>query len=389
MFSFSDYVDFLEGPGVRNWQFHSSGVKLINIRNIVNDNLDLSNTNNYLSENEVESKYQHFLLSVGDFVMASSGVTWGKIAEVKKMHLPLCLNTSIIKLVPRQGLEKRYLWHYIKSSVFRNQINRLITGSAQPNFGPSHLKKLKIPLPPLPIQRKIAEVLDAADRIRQRNKEVLKKYDQLAQSVFLEMFGDPVKNEKGWEVKSLGDVGALDRGISKHRPRNAPELLGGAHPLIQTGDVANSGGYIKSYKSTYSDVGLKQSRKWPIGTLCITIAANIAKTGILTFEACFPDSVVGFKPSKESTTEYVQYWLSFLQKTLEEQAPESAQKNINLKILRELSIPLPPIDLQSQFASIIERIEQQKQQAQAELEQSEALFQSLMQRAFKGDLVSS
>ncbi|HRA89425.1 MAG TPA: hypothetical protein PK992_15175, partial [Planctomycetaceae bacterium] len=82
------------------------------------------------------------------------------------------------------------------------------------------------------------------------------------------------------------------------------------------------------------DIGLRQSKMWPAGTLCITIAANIAKTGILTFDACFPDSVVGFRADDPATVEYVRVWLSFLQKALEDSAPESAQKNINLAILR-------------------------------------------------------
>ena len=149
---------------------------------------------------------------------------------------------------------------------------------------------------------------------------------------------------------NFGTVGQLDRGKSKHRPRNDPILLGGKHPLIQTGDVANSGGYITTYKATYSDIGLSQSRKWPAGTLCITIAANIANTGILEFDACFPDSVVGFKPYEFVTVEYVQAWLGFLQKIIEDAAPESAQKNINLEILRNLQIPLPHVEQQKKFS---------------------------------------
>ncbi len=201
------------------------------------------------------------------------------------------------------------------------------------------------------------------------------------------MFGDPVRNPMRWKVVNFSDVGKLDRGKSKHRPRNAPELLGGIHPLIQTGNLANCGVYLKEYTSTYSDIGLAQSKKWPSGTLCITIAANIAKTGILTFDACFPDSVVGFIPNQKTNNLYTLFWLSFLQKILEETAPESAQKNINLGILRALDFPLPPIELQNQFAERVQAIEAQKAQAQASLAQAEDLFNSLLQRAFKGELV--
>src|ERR1035438_8892162 len=98
----------------------------------------------------------------------------------------------------------------------------------------------------------------------------------------------------GWQLKKLIELGELSRGRSRHRPRHAPHLYGGPYPFIQTGDVKASGGRISSYQQTYSEAGLAQSRMWPAGTLCITIAANIAETGILAFPACFPDSIVGF-----------------------------------------------------------------------------------------------
>ena len=125
---------------------------------------------------------------------------------------------------------------------------------------------------------------------------------------------------------------------------------------------------------------------WKVGTLCITIAANIAKTGILTFNACFPDSVVGFQPNNLSSTEYVQTWFSFLQEALEATAPESAQKNINLAILRALNIPLPPLPLQQEFARRVEAIERLKTTHRESLTQLDALFASLQHRAFRGEL---
>ena len=177
-------------------------------------------------------------------------------------------------------------------------------------------------------------------------------------------------------------MGSLDRGKSKHRPRNDPKLLGGNHPLIQTGDVANCNGYIKTYTATYSDLGLAQSKKWQSGTLCITIAANIAKTGILTFDACFPDSVVGFLPNAQVTTEYVRFWLSFLQKILEDKAPESAQKNINLAILKSLEIPVPDIEKQRLFSKICADYYVISDKLELQASQADMLFQSLSQQFF-------
>ncbi|EQD30019.1 Type I restriction enzyme StySPI specificity protein, partial [mine drainage metagenome] len=136
----------------------------------------------------------------------------------------------------------------------------------------------------------------------------------------------------------------------------------------------------------YSEAGLRQSKMWPAGTLCITIAANIAKTGILTFDACFPDSVVGFRSDEPSTVEFVRCWLSFLQASLEDKAPESAQKNINLEILRALDIPTPEIHLRIEFACRVAAVESLKGNERDALAEFDVFFASLQHRAFRGEL---
>lgn len=286
------------------------------------------------------------------------------------------------------SFDAHYMRHCLLSNLFHQEFIKTVSGvgGSLLRARPSLVEKIKIPLPSLPQQKRIANILDKADAIRRKRQQAIKLADEFLRSVFLDMFGDPVTNSKGWDSKKLCMVGTLDRGVSKHRPRNAPELLGGPYPLVQTGEVANSKGYIRSYKSTYSEIGLKQSKMWPAGTLCITIAANIAKTGMLTFDACFPDSVVGFSPNALSTTEYVQFWLRFLQKILEDSAPESAQKNINLEILRNLDIPLPPVALQKEFSSRVAQVQALKEKQTIGCGHTSALFNALTQRAFQGEL---
>ena len=193
----------------------------------------------------------------------------------------------------------------------------------------------------------------------------------------------------GWPEKPLGEIGQLDRGRSRHRPRNDPRLLGGTYPLIQTGDIANSGGRITRYTQTYSELGLTQSKMWPAGTLCITIAANIANTGILEFDACFPDSVVGFVPSARTTTEYVQFLLAQLKNSLEGAATQVAQKNINLEILRKLTVPVPPIDLQNYFSKHVRNFYSYRATQALTHEKLDRLFASATTRTFSGDLAAS
>lgn len=163
-----------------------------------------------------------------------------------------------------------------------------------------------------------------------------------------------------WATPCLSELGTLNRGVSKNRPRNTPELIGGPYPLVQTGEVTNCETYIEHYDSTYSEKGLAQSKMWPKGTLCITIAANIAQTGILTFDACFPDSVVGFIAGEQVRQVFIHYWFGFFQKILDSQATQVAQKNINLKTLSELKVILPPLELQDRFVTFAEQSDKSK-----------------------------
>lgn len=315
----------------------------------------------------------------GDVLVCVVGATAGKI----NLGIDCAIGRSVAAIRPNgPRLDTNYLHHF-----FQTRVDHLRAGSqglAQGVITREMLASLQIPLPPLGEQRRIAANLDKADTLHRKRKSSLNLLEKLSKAIFFEMFGDPVRNEKSFPWKVLGEIGQLDRGVSKHRPRNDPALLGGVHPLIQTGEVANSGGYIKSYSSTYSDVGLRQSKKWPAGTLCITIAANIARTGILTFPACFPDSVVGFRHPNEGLVQYVRVWLSFLQSTLERKAPTVAQKNINLQILRNLPIALPPTDLLDQFGARLARERQLEVKFRASESSLSDLFSSLQHRAFSG-----
>jgi type I restriction enzyme S subunit len=270
------------------------------------------------------------------------------------------------------GSSSRALAEKARGATFK-QVNRADIG------------EMRMAFPAYDEQRRIAHMLDAADALLARRRVALARLEGFVHSAFLKVFGDPVRNPRSWPAGPLGKLGQLNRGVSKHRPRNAPELLGGPYPLIQTGDVASSGRLITQFRSTYSEAGLSQSKLWPVGTLCITIAANIADTGVLTFDACFPDSVVAFT-ADPATTRYVQVWLSFLQRTLRDAAPESAQKNINLKILRELPIPEPPLELRRRFAECLGVAEGIERLHIEQLTLLNALFASLQSRAFAGEL---
>lgn len=330
----------------------------------------------------IENAYPAKTVTENDLVMANTGSP-GRVFKGKNG----VLSNNLFRIrFDNNRIAKDFLYYILSSKSFQYILQQQMKGGIQKHLGHKTIGRQTIPLPPLPTQKRIVAALDKAQELIDKRMEQIRLLDELIQSTFYDMFGDPVSNPMGWEVRKLGEIGGLKRGKSKHRPRNAPELLGGKYPLVQTGDIANAGYYLNEYKQTYSEIGLKQSKMWEKGTLCITIAANIAKTAILGFDACFPDSVVAFIPSKFTEVMYIQIWFGFLQKIIEASAPESAQKNINLKILNELDIPIPPIELQNQFAEIVEKIEQQEEQMQQSLKEMEDNFNSIMQRAFKGEM---
>ncbi|MGL4481950.1 MAG: restriction endonuclease subunit S, partial [Lactococcus garvieae] len=195
-----------------------------------------------------------------------------------------------------------------------------------------------------------------------------------------------------WTWATITQLGELNRGKSKHRPRNDPSLYGGDYPFVQTGDVRAADGLLTTYKQTYSEKGLAQSRLWPKGTLCITIAANIAETAILGVDACFPDSVVGFIPQNEKVAvEYIEFFFRTAREDLDRYAPATAQKNINLAILETVSVPLMSIEEQREL--VLQVTEKLASAGRAEstidgkIKHAASLKSSILTKAFAGELV--
>ena len=281
-----------------------------------------------------------------------------------------------------EGIDRQYLYYFLRSDLGRQMIKAKASGSVRDNLKLDMLKEMTIPDISVEQQKFCSSVLDKLHKLIQMRQQELQKLDEFIKARFVELFGDPVSNSYGLPEATLPDLGEFGRGVSKHRPRNDIKLLGGKYPLIQTGDIANAGLYITSYSNTYSELGLRQSKMWDKGTLCITIAANIAKTAILEFDACFPDSVVGFIANERTNNIFIHYWFSFFQAILESQAPESAQKNINLKILSELKVIVPEKRKQDEFASFVKLIDKLKATIQKSIDEAQTLFDSLMQEYF-------
>lgn len=232
-------------------------------------------------------------------------------------------------------------------------------GAGIPALSQSKFGGLEIPIPPLSVQTEIVRILDAFTALTAELTAELNLRQKQYQYYRNKLLSENELAKVGFEWKTLSDI-SLDfgRGKSKHRPRNDERLYGGDIPFIQTGDIRNCGHIINQYTQTYSDFGLQQSKLWKKGTLCITIAANIAETGILDFDACFPDSIIGFiaDPQQENV-HYVEYLLATYKTKLQEQSTGSAQDNINLATFNNLKLPIPPLAEQNRIVAILDKFE--------------------------------
>ncbi len=345
---------------------------------------------------------------VGSVLLCMEGGSAGR--KIGILEQDVCFGNKLCCLAPFVIFNK-YLYYFLQSPAFFSAFTDLMTGIIG-GVGAAKIKSIAMPVPPLVEQErivaKIEELLPLVseyDGVEKRISALNTEFpDKLRKSILQQAVQgklterDPsdepasellkriqmekakliaegkIKKEKQlppiteddcpfeipneWEWVRLTDVGEVSRGRSKHRPRNDTILYrDGKYPLIQTGDVARSGGLITSCSASYNDVGLAQSRMWPNGTLCLTIAANIADVGILDFDACFPDSVVGFSAFKPiASNKYFLYMLMAYKAILDSMATRSAQKNINLETIASLAYPLPPLAEQERIVARVEEL---------------------------------
>ncbi|MCW1247491.1 restriction endonuclease subunit S [Pseudomonas sp. SAICEU22] len=265
----------------------------------------------------------------------------------------------------KQGLNTKFLYHYLRVVDFIPYL----PNKDRAKLTKGEMVKIHVPIPcpgnpkkSLEIQAEIVRILDSFTELTSEltAKLTAELADRKKQySYYLEQLLSFEGGEVEW--KTLPEM-SLDfgRGKSKHRPRNDERLYGGNIPFIQTGDIRGAARIITSYDQTYSELGLKQSKLWPKGALCITIAANIAETSILGFDACFPDSVIGFVPDPSKTSSaYVEFVLQATKAKLAEKGKErsSAQSNINLGTFEQLKLPFPSLVEQARIVAILDKFD--------------------------------
>lgn len=287
--------------------------------------------------------------------------------------------TAILKKLSTQSLPV-YDKFYLKA--LEDDLRRNTNGMGIPHVNGSYLNNSLFLLPPKSTQQRIASYLDKKcnkiEETIQNQQQVIEKLKAYKQSLITEAVTGKVKIENGkacgeyesykdsgvewigkipseWEVKKLKFSSQIMRGLFSHRPRNDPDYYDGVHPFIQTGEVARAVKYITTYSQTLNELGFSVSREFPAGTVLLTIAANVGDVAILDFNACFPDSVIGFYPKENVSKIFMFYVLKSMKEQFMRNAIISTQMNLNINIVKEEFIPLPSLAEQKEIVKFLEK----------------------------------
>ena len=335
-----------------------------------------------------------YRVTKGDFIYSRLFACRGAFGVINEELDGCHVSGEFPTFLPVPGrIDVNFLRYWFRLPTILSRVEEDCTGSTpltRNRFKEHFFLALEIPLPSLAEQKRIvARIEELAAQINEARilrQETIDEVENLVGSKASIIFQNALKNGN----KKLESIAILERGKFSHRPRNEPRFFGGVHPWIQIGEIESSAKFIRNWSQTLNDDGLAISKKFPRGTVLISIAATIGSVGILDFDCCVPDSIVGLTPHKGIDSEFIYYYLGYLRGHLEEIAPQSAQKNINLKILSDL--PVPNLSLSEQ-----RRIVKELDALQAEVDklkcfqnetaaEIDALLPSILDRAFKGEL---
>ena len=281
------------------------------------------------------------------------------------------------------SVDLTYLFYVLKYRGFDDAIS----GSAQPQITRQNLKNVKIPMPLLVNQRKIAAILDAADSLRQKDQQLVERYTALSQSIFLEMFGDPVTNPMVWEkAAAIKYCECIVPG------RDKPKSFTGEIPWVTTNDLNHLAFTVKSKSciglTTY-EIQEVRARVIPEYSVILTCVGDLGVVSINTKPLVVNQQLHTFQCDNEYISPvFMMYALSHQKPYMLKMASSTTVPYMNKTVCNSIPMIYPPIALQNQFAERIQLIEAQKQQAKLSLAKSEALFNSLLQRAFMGELTA-
>jgi type I restriction enzyme S subunit len=367
---------YLNGFAFKPTQWGDKGLPIIRIQNL-NDRTKPFN----FYDGEVPQKYR---ICDGDILISWSA----SLGTYRWNRGDAWLNQHIFKATPnlREVSDEFFYW------VMVHGIERIAgnaRGSTMKHVTGKEFANSQVALPPIPEQKKIAHILSSVQRAIEAQERIIQTTTELKKTLMHKLFteglrGEPQKQTEigpipeSWEVVKLGELATIERGKFSHRPRNEPRFYGGEYPFVQTGDVSNCDGYVRSYTQTLNEDGLAISKMFPAGTILITIAANIGFTGILEFDSACPDSLIGITPNENVHTEFLNYYLSTQQPEMDRLAPKGTQKNINIQFLKPWPVPLPSFEEQREIAEAFSATDRKIRLATQKRSQLQNLFRTLL-----------
>ena len=311
-----------------------------------------------------------------DILIGRYGASVGKILT----GLAGAYNVAIIKSIPNEDIiTKKYIKSYFLSPGFQLNLGKVsLHRAAQAGFSKEDIADFVIPVPPVQEQEKIVAELDCLSGIIEKKKQQLKELDNLAQSIFYDMFGDPITNEKGWEMKKLGDVGKVITGNTP-TTKDAENYSSNDYCFIKPGDIGKDA--VEIIEETEAHISTKaylSSRRLPIGSVLTTCIGIVGKVGITSKEATCNQQINAILPNSAMSSTYVANAILLCRKVLETMANAPVVPIINKGEFSSICIPFPPLDLQNAFAQKIEAIEKQKELIKKSIQETETLFNSRM-----------
>ena len=324
-----------------------------------------------------------------DILIGRYGASIGKILT----GLAGAYNVAIVKTIPDTSkIHREFLLHLLKGESFQRFISTVGSRAAQAGFNKKELASFRFVLPPLSEQKKIAAILDAADQLRKKDQQLIDHYTALSQSLFLEMFGDPVSNPMGWEVGTLDDY-CLKITDGTHQ---SPEFLSEGVPFLLVSNIVKNQ-IVFDTKKFVSETTYCQLTKSPpieMGDLLYTSVGSYGNPAIVNTERkfCFQRHIAHLKPDSHKIHFRFLHGLlqsEYVKRQADRLARGVAQKTLNLKAIKSYEVFCPPLSVQMEYSNRVLSIESQQKQSLINSMRSNDLFNSLLQRAFKGELTSS
>jgi len=326
------------------------------------------------------------LIRTDDVLVSTVRPNLNAVARVPQKLDGATASTGFCVVRPRpERLDGGYLFHWVRSPRFVSDMARLATGASYPAVSDRIVFDSKLPLPPLPEQRRIAEILDKADALRAKRRAALTQLDTLTQSIFLDMFGDPATNPKGWPVDALRNIADTTSGGTPKR--DVDGYFGGPIPWVKSGELHQA--VVSATEESLTERGLTESsaKLMPPGTVLVAMyGATVGAVAILGVEAATNQAICCIRPSQALTSEYLAHLLRKMAPSLLAKRVGGAQPNLSQELLRNLRIPVPPRELQLSFGERIAAVARLGRELETSTDRNDALFASLQHRAFRGEL---